>query len=161
MFRIELLSSAHNRSEFSCGIEALDRYLKDQAGQDSRRRVAACFVAVDKDNGALAGYYTLSAGSVLLADLPDDMKKRMPRYPLVPVARLGRLAVDASYKGIKLGAALLWDAASRAARSEVMAFALVVDAKDATAEAFYEHHGFIMLSPRVLMLPLAKVKELG
>ena len=159
MFRIEPLSSTHNRQAFSCGTEALDQYIKKQAGQDVRRRAAACFVAVDQEGGALAGYYTLSAGGVPLPDLPDELTKRLPRYPLVPVARLGRLAVDKAYQGQKLGAALLWDAATRAARSEVMAFALIVDAKDEKAEDFYLHHGFILLQPRLLMLPLARIND--
>ena len=70
------------------------------------------------------------------------MSKRLPRYPSVPVARVGRLAVDQAFHGQKLGGALLADAAVRAARSEVAVFALVVDAKDDTAVAFYRHHGF-------------------
>jgi GNAT superfamily N-acetyltransferase len=156
MFRIEPLSTVHNRSEFSCGIEPLDRYIKEQAKQDIRRRASACFVAVDSENGKIAGFYTLSAGAVPLPDIPEDQKKRLPRYPTVPVARLGRLAVASSYQGQKLGAALLWDAASRAARSEVMAYALLVDAKDDTAVSFYLHHGFISLGSRRLMLPLTK-----
>jgi len=50
------------------------------------------------------------------------------RLGLVPVARLGHLAVDKNYQGQKLGAALLWDAFERASRAELMAFALIVDA---------------------------------
>ena len=60
----------------------------------------------------------------------------------MPIARLGRLAVDSAYLGRQLGATLLWDAAMRAVRSEVAVFALAVDAKDDRAEAFYLHHGF-------------------
>ena len=80
----------------------------------------------------------------------------MPRYPLVRYARLGRLAVDLAYQGRKLGAMLLWDAASRAARSEVAVFALVVDAKDERAGDFYRHHGFVGFgsAPRQLILSL-------
>jgi ribosomal protein S18 acetylase RimI-like enzyme len=118
--------------------------------------VTACFVAVDESNRAIAGYYTLAAGAVALTDLPEQLVKRLPRYPSVPVARLGRLAVDKAYRGQKLGAALLWDASSRAAASELMAYALVVDAKDDQAQDFYEHHGFIRLGSRRLILPFGK-----
>ncbi len=85
------------------------------------------------------------------------MTKRLPRYPTVPVARLGGFAVDGDYRGQKLGAALLWDAAARAARSEVTVFALMVDAKDDQAEAFYRHHGFVPFggNARQLVLPVA------
>jgi ribosomal protein S18 acetylase RimI-like enzyme len=110
----------------------------------------------------VVGYYTLAAASVLLADLPDATAKKLPRYPSVPAIRMGRLAVDQGFKGRGLGGALLADALERAARSEIAAFAFVVDAKDDTAAAFYEHHGFIALpdTPSTLFLPLATVRGL-
>jgi GNAT superfamily N-acetyltransferase len=140
-FRLEVLASAHEREGFDCGVPALNAYLVNQATQDVRRRVSACFVAVEASSGKLAGYYTLSAGGVPLTDVTPAMAKRLPRYPSVPVARLGRLAVDRNFQGHQLGGALLADAAMRAQRSEVAVFALVVDAKDEAAEAFYLHHG--------------------
>ncbi|MEO7717322.1 MAG: GNAT family N-acetyltransferase [Capsulimonas sp.] len=155
-FLIDALA-AHNRARFSCGVEPLDRYFREQVTQDIRRRATACFVAVDETDGRVAGYYTLAAGAVALTDLPEQLAKRLPRYPSVPVARLGRLAVDEAFRGQGLGGALLWDAAMRAARAELMAFALVVDAKDNQAEAFYLHHGFILLGSRQLILPLGKI----
>jgi GNAT superfamily N-acetyltransferase len=156
-FLIEPLSPRHDRTSFSRGIEALDRYLRQQATQDVRRRVTACYVALEAPGARIAGYYTLAAGGVPLSDLPEALAKRLPRYPSVPVARLGRLAVDRAYRGRKLGSALLWDAGMRALRAELAAFALVVDAKDEPAEAFYRHHGFVPLGSqsRQLVLPLA------
>lgn len=156
-FRIEVLGTGHDRAGFSSDTEALDRYFREQVTQDVRRRAAACYVAVDSTEGTIAGYYTLAAGGVPLTDLPPTLAKRLPRYPSVPVARLGRLAVDRRYRGRKLGGALLWDAAQRAVRSEVAMFALIVDAKDDAAEAFYRHHGFVAFGslPRQLVLPLA------
>ena len=141
-FRLEVLGANHARDGFACGVEALDVYLARQATQDVRRRVSACYVAVEAKTGRLAGYYTLAAGGVPLTDLPEALIKRLPRYPSVPVARVGRLAVDKAFHGKKLGGALLADAAIRSVRSEVAVFALVVDAKDDAAEAFYLHHGF-------------------
>ena len=162
-FRIEILGAHHDRKTFSCGVPALERYFQQQATQDIRREVAACFVAVDATTGRVAGYYTLSAGGVLLTDLPQALVKRLPRYPSVPVARLGRLAIDAAYQGQRLGGALLWDAKLRSAPSEVAVFALVVDAKDDGAEALYRHHGFIPFGaiPGQLVLPLAYVSPKG
>ncbi len=156
-FRIEALSGGHVREGFSCGVAALDRYFLQQASQDMKRRIAACYVALEAATGKVAGYYTLSAADIPLTDMPEPVIKRLPRYPSVPVARLGRLAVDRAYQGRRLGGALLWDAMARAARSEVAVFALVVDAKDERAEAFYRHHGFVGFgsAPRQLMLPLA------
>ena len=71
------------------------------------------------------------------------------------------IAVDQHYRSKKLGAALLWDAVLRASRSEIAAFALVVDAKDDMAAAFYQHHGFVALDEgqRRWMLPLANVTD--
>ncbi len=141
-FRLEVLGASHARDGFACGVEALDAYFVRQAMQDVRRRASACYVAVGAGTGKVAGFYTLAAGGVPLTDLPDVLTKRLPRYPSVPVARVGRLAVDKAFHGQKLGGALLADAAIRAMRSEVAVFALVVDAKDDAAEAFYRHHGF-------------------
>lgn len=91
---------------------------------------------------ASAGYYTLAAGGVPLTGLPAALSRQLPRYPSVPMARIGCLAVDQAFHGMKLGGALLADAAKRATRSELAVFALVVDAKGDAAEAFYRHHGF-------------------
>lgn len=159
-FHIEILGDQHDRNGFSCGVEALDRYFWERVTQDVRRRATACYVALDAGTGRVAGYYTLAASGIPLADLPDHLIKRLPRYPSVPVARLGRLAVDVKFQGRQLGAALLWDAALRALRSEVAVFALVVDAKDDTAEMFYRHHDFVSFSsiPHQLILPLASLK---
>ncbi|MBV9248283.1 MAG: GNAT family N-acetyltransferase [Acetobacteraceae bacterium] len=159
-FLIERLGSQHDRKVFSSGTDALDRYFREQVTQDVRRWVTACYVAVDSVTGKVAGYYTLAASSVLLGEFPPELAKRLPRYPLVPVARLGRLAIDAAYQGRKLGGVLLWDAVARAARSELGVFALVVDAKNASAEAFYRDHGFISFGslPRQMMLSLANFR---
>jgi len=160
-FAVEPLGPNHGRAAFTCGIDALDRYFRPQAGQEVRRRVTACFVARDMATGAITGYYTLAAGGIPLAEIPAALARRLPRYPWVPVARLGRLAVASGYRGLKLGAALLWDAVDRTMRSEVAAFALVVDAKDEQAESFYLHHGFMALAgtPGILILPLPKKRE--
>ena len=158
-FRIEPLSATHDRKRFSCGSESLDRYFAQQASQDVRKRATACFVAIDEagQTGTVAGYYTLAAGSIALTDLPEALARKLPRYPSVPVARLGRLAIDRAYQGRKLGAALLWDAAQRVSKSDVMAYALVVDAKDESAEAFYLHYGFVTFGslPLQLLIPIA------
>jgi ribosomal protein S18 acetylase RimI-like enzyme len=158
-FRLAPLDAGHNRTAFNSDSEPLNRYLREQVSQDVRRRVAACFVAL-VDGSRIAGYYTLASTSLVLADLPTSTGKKLPRYPTVPAVRMGRLAVDQAFKGHGLGGALLADALDRAARSEIAAFALMVDAKDEAAAAFYRHHGFIALpdSPLTLFLPLATVQ---
>jgi predicted GNAT family N-acyltransferase len=118
-------------------------------------------VAREISTNVIAAYYTLAAGSVLLSGLPEALAKKLPRYPDVPVARLGRLAVDRKFRDRKLGAAMLWDAIERAARSEVVVYGMIVDAKDDDAASFYQHHGFVMLSAkaRQLLLPLANLRR--
>ena len=158
-FRLAPLDASHERAQFNSDSEPLNRYLREQVTQDIRRRVAACFVAL-ADGQRIAGYYTLASASLLLADLPASTGKKLPRYPTVPAVRMGRLAVDQEFKGRGLGGALLADALDRATRSEIAAFALMVDAKDETAVAFYRHHGFMALpnSRLTLFLPLATFK---
>jgi len=159
-FIIEPLATSHDRNGFTCGLEALDRYFRHQAGQDVRRRVTACFVAREIATDRIAVFYTLAAGGILLSEMPARLAKRLPRYPMVPAARLGRLAVALPYHGLRLGGSLLWDAVERANRSEIAVCALIVDAKDEQAESFYLHHGFAAFDtkPRSFILPLPKTK---
>jgi GNAT superfamily N-acetyltransferase len=161
-FAIAPLAADHDRSSFSCEVEALDRYLRTQATQDIRRHLANCFVAFPVGSKSVAAYYTLSSASIALTELPAEQAKRLPRYPVVPAALIGRLAVDRRYRGHGLGAALLFDAIARAARSEAAVYAVIVDAKDDRAAQFYRHHSFLPFSsrPGSLFLPVATVSRL-
>ena len=157
-YRIEALSKSHDRSLFSCGSPALDRYLKEQARQDAEKRVAAPFVLVDPPARRVLGYYTLSASTVSLGDLPETFARKLPRYPQLPVILLGRLAVDQHLRGQGSGAFLLMDGLRRSlqAAADIAAMAVLVDAKDDQAEAFYRRFGFLSLQqqPRRLFLPM-------
>jgi ribosomal protein S18 acetylase RimI-like enzyme len=146
-FRLEPRGNEHERSLFHCGEEALDRYFQTQVTQDVRRRVA--------------GYYTLSATSVPLLDLPAEDAKRLPRYPTVPAVRIGRLAVDQRFQRRGLAEAMLADATARALKADVAAFMLVVEAKNDQAIAFYRRYEFraIASQPRALFLPLATARK--
>ena len=138
----EPLGKRHDRSRFDCGRPELDDYLHRQAGQDVRRRVAAAYVLARE--GRVAAYYTLSATSVLLADLPD-LAPKLPRYPTVPCVLIGRLAVDRASAGQGLGGAAVMDAASRTLASGIGAVGMVVDALDEAAAGFYARLGFTAL----------------
>lgn len=153
-YRIELLSK-HDRSTFASGSDELDRYLRERAAQDMRRRVASCFVAVD-DGGTIAGFYTIAATSLVLDLIPAGRARHLPRYPSIPAVLLGRLAVALTHQGKRLGGALVADALLRARRAEVMAFTMVVEAKDDPAARFYQHLGFESLETnrRMLIRPL-------
>lgn len=149
--RVEALGPQHDRSSFVSGVESLDRYFRSQAGQDARKNMAAPFVLVLPD-GALGGYYTLSATGVKLTEFPADVTRKLPRYPLVPATLLGRLAVDQNYLGRGYGRFLLADALFRAVRTEIASFAVVVDAKDEAARRFYERESFLPFPDRPLRL---------
>ena len=159
--RVEPLGAHHGRTGFSSGVPALDRYFQAQAGQDARKHVAAPFVLVLPD-GAIAGYYTLSATAVPAPELPPDMIRKPPRYPLLPAALLGRLAVDQRYRGQGHGRFLLADALHRSVKSEIASFALIVDAKDDDAKRFYERESFLPFPdhPMKLFRPMADIAAL-
>ncbi len=163
-FAIELLAVTHDRAQFKSGVEALDRYLREQASQDVRRRVSNCFVALDTSSGRIAGYYTLAATSIPVTELPVAETKRLPRYPVLPATLVGRLAVDINFRGQRLGAALVADAVRRTAHADAASFTLLVDAKEDGAANFYRHLGFAVLPsrPNSLFLPIATaLKALG
>jgi len=162
---IELLSERHDGERFDCGDEALNAYLRRQASQDARRNAAVTYVL----SGATAprevlGFYTLSSLAVALADLPDSISRRLPRYPLVPATLIGRLAVDTRHRGRRLGERLLVDALQRSldASRRVASAAVFVAAKDDEAASFYLRYGFTPLptQPRRLFMPMKTIARL-
>jgi ribosomal protein S18 acetylase RimI-like enzyme len=157
---IEALGPQHDRAGFSCGVDALDDYFRQSASQDVKRRVAKCYVLQANADPRPLGYYTLSASSLPLTDVPEQRRRQLPRYPLVPVFRLGRLAVDLRDRGRALGELLVYDAAGKAIRSEAGVFGLLVDAKNARAAEFYKRLGFepVPSNELALLLPLATFK---
>ena len=162
--RIEPLGKKHDRVVFCCGNEALDTYLKDRASQDAKKNIAAPFVMADSRTRAVIGYYTLSATSILLADLPDQVARRLPKYPLVPATLLGRLAIDSCYQGRGYGELLILDALRRAlqAAAEVASYAVVVEAINESARSFYEQYEFCDFPDRKLrlFLPMKTIADL-
>jgi GNAT superfamily N-acetyltransferase len=161
---VEPLAVQHDRSTFSCGRVELDSYLRERAGQDARRRVAAPYVAVAPGSVLVAGYYTLSSLGIALGQLPADLIRRLPRYPQLPATLLGRLAVDTRHQGKRLGEVLLLDALARSleASRRVASVAVVVDAIDDGAHAFYRHFEFIPFPEqrRRLFLPMRAIEVL-
>lgn len=139
-FRIEPLGG-EDRTVFSCGMPALDHYLKNVATQDIRRGLAKCFIAIDQTAHAISGFYTLSATSIEAEDYPE--KKNVGRYNRIPAVLLGRLAIHKAYQGKGLGKALLYDAMQKTINNPVAAAMIVVDAKDEKAAAFYQRQGFL------------------
>ena len=156
---IRPLDAAVAPADFHCGQKPLDDYIQRYASQDVRRNLARVFVVMPAaEPMRLAAFYTVSAGRVACLNLPQTIARKLPRYP-VPVALVGRLAVDSLFQGKGLGSILLADACRRVAgAASVLAVAgIIVDARDAAAAAFYRHHGFVPLpgNPDRLLLPAA------
>ena len=160
--RVAPLSDRHDRTGFASGVEPLDRYLRQQAGQDAWRRVASCFVLLTGNGPAPIGYYTLAATSLALAGLTEALTKRLLRYPVVPATLMGRLAVAAAHQGQGHGELLLFDASARALRNEIASYAFVVDAKDDKAALFYQRYRFmpVVAGGRRLFIPMAEIAKL-
>ncbi len=163
-FPIVPLTAVHDRREFQSDVEALDRYIKEQASQDQRRHIAACFVLVSPESKAVAGYYTLSAYTVAGRDLPEALARKLPKYGQIPCTLLGRLAVDVKSRGLGVGRTLLIDAFRRALThaSGIASWAVVVEAKNDAAREFYLRYSFAQLqdAPNRLFLPIASIADL-
>ena len=165
--KIEMLEKNHHRESFDCGIEALNAFLKKHANQNQKNNISRTFVAVDENTSRLnqkkeiLGFYTLAAGEIDPKLLPQSAKH--PKYP-VSIAKLARLAVDLEYQGEGIGGTLLRDACKKIqiASEMVGIFAVVVDAKDATAKSFYQSYGFaeILNSNLKLFMPMAMIEKL-
>ncbi|NNN20259.1 MAG: GNAT family N-acetyltransferase [Acidimicrobiaceae bacterium] len=154
---IRPLDTTINAASFQSGHEALDDYIRRYASQDVRRNITRVFVATPENAPQqLSGFFTLSAGSVSCSSLPASLARKLPRYP-VPVALIGRLAVDKKSQGKELGSILLADACQKVSQaSSVLAVAgIIVDAKDEMAISFYKHFGFIPLQGQTdrMLLP--------
>lgn len=151
---IVAFNKAQQRQQFDCGIAELNRYLHQQISQDAKRHIAAPFVLLDDNQ--IIGFYTLSASSVNVSDLPIELIKKLPKYPLIPVALLGRLAIDKEYQGQGLGDFLLMDALKRSLQlsKQIGIMAVVVDAINKSACRFYQQYGFKILTHQRLFLSI-------
>ena len=90
IYLIEPFGKPHDRSQFDCGIHDLDRYLHEQARQEASKRVAALFVLFEQGRKDVGGYYTLCGTGVDVGDWPEDVAKKLPKYPVTPATLLGR-----------------------------------------------------------------------
>jgi GNAT superfamily N-acetyltransferase len=157
---INPLDSSLDRSYFDCGNSYLNEFLKKYASQNAKKGYALTFVATKLESNIIVGYYSVSASSIEFANLPDPLKKGLPRYP-APVMLIGQLAVDKTLQAQGLGKILLMHALTRAVRvsSEMAIFAVRVDAVDEKSQAFYLKYGFIPFQdePLSLLLPIKTI----
>lgn len=160
---IELLSKRHIRSSFSCGEEALDVYIRHQAGQDQRRNITQVYVLSEEEQNLVLAFYTLSSSSLKVESLSEEIRRQLPKYP-IPTLHLGRLAVDVSQKGNRLGERILIHAMKKTIEIslKVGVYALEVRAKHDQAAQFYLKYGFEALEEDVLRLylPIKRIAKI-
>jgi hypothetical protein len=162
-WREEAISRAHDREAFDCGSPELNEYLRRYARQNHESGGAKTFVAVQVGLTArILGYYSISPASIEFAQVPAALTRKLGRYE-VPVFRLGRLAIDVSAQGQRMGSALLFATGRRAfgVAAEVGGVALAIDAKDERAAVWYERFGAMRLldNPLKLVLPLSAIRD--
>ena len=145
---IELLNKKHNRKDFDCGKELLNSHLKNQASQDVKRKLSACFILIDNETKSIQGYYTLSNNSIPLNCFSEQVQNKLPKsYTAIPATLLGRLAIDRKFQGKGIGKILLIDALKRSYEiSKIIgSFGVIVDPIDNEAKSFYKRYDFIEL----------------
>ncbi len=153
-----------NRNDFDCGNDSLNEFIKTKASQYEKNNYTKIYLAIEEKNKLFGGYYSLSASSVILSVFPESTSKSMPKHSKVPVALLGKLAVNKEFQGQKLGSFLLIDAMDKIKRlsSDIGVFAIEVDAIDNVAKSFYTHFGFESLldDKNHMYLTIKKIKRL-
>jgi predicted GNAT family N-acyltransferase len=160
-FFIERLDpTKHQRESFHCESQKLTDFLHKRARKEMDALASACFVIVSANEPSrIAGFYTLSAAEIMVADLPPNLAKKFPHYPHLPAILLGRLARDLAWRGQHIGGLLLIDALRRSLRqsSEVGAVVVVTDPKDIQARTFYQRYGFQPLNEQRMFIPMKEI----
>lgn len=158
------LNSTHKRTSFFCGNEMLDNYFHNQANQDIKRMLSACFVIKEEQTVFIKGYYTLSNNSIPLENIPENIRKKLPKsYLTIPTTLIGRLAIDIHFQGKGIGKLILIDALKRSFElsKTIGSFAVIVDPIDKEAESFYDKYGFIKLpDSQKMFLPMKTIGQL-
>lgn len=158
-FRLELFTGEHDVAAFDCGNLELDVWLQRHATASHKADLARTYVALDDTN--LAGYFSLTTGSVRPAEAPRRFARGMPRYPIGTIL-IARLAVDRRYQGRRLGSRMLGEALRRAVGASDAAAArlVVVHAVDDDAAGFYRRWGFVDApdNPRQLYRKMSDIR---
>jgi GNAT superfamily N-acetyltransferase len=154
-----LLRPDDNVEGFHCGVDALDVWLKRRALPNQRHGASRTYVVTSRE--AVVGYYALASGALTVADAPGLIRRNMPDP--VPMAILGRLAIDRTVQGRGIGVGLLRDCVQRvrAAATILGIRAILIHAISDEARRFYAAHGFIesTTQPMTLMLPLPPLED--
>ncbi|MBU6451541.1 MAG: GNAT family N-acetyltransferase [Cyanobacteria bacterium REEB67] len=167
---VELDVSLHNRQKFCCGVNELDMFLREKARKESAANISKTFViCLKNDPSEIVGYYSLASNRISVSDLPDSMRKKLPKHPFLGVTLLGRLAVSESYSRainpeFKFGETLLTDAKLRAYRASrsVASYAMVVDVlvgEKGDPSDFYRKYDFVSFpdNPKKMFLSMETI----
>lgn len=154
-----LLDEAHDLDLFQSGNDTLDEWLRRRARSNQVSGASRTYVVAE--GRRVVGYYCLASGALDLADAPGSVRRNMPDP--VPMAVLGRLAIDHGWQGKGLGAALLQDAVLRTSQAAaIMGIrGLLVHAISDEAKAFYEHYGFQCSPNHPMTLVLSLKAKVG
>lgn len=152
------LADHHALESFACGVTSLDDWLKRRARlnqtEGASRTYALC------DDADVIGYYAIASGGIAVADAHGRFRRNMPDP--IPVAILGRLAVDVRYHGQGIGRALFRDAALRVLQAgDILGIrGMIVHALSQEAKAFYEGLGLTPApqEPMTLMATLSALR---
>lgn len=154
------VTKAVTKASFDCGHPELNQYFRHYAYKNDQLSIGKTFVAITETQ-EVAGYVTLSTAQIVAESLPDELKEKLPRYP-VPAFRIGKLAVDLRFQAAGVGRWMLTQAFQKAVAvsQNVGLFAVVVDAIDDKAKRFYLKYGFTPFEghPLTLFLPLVTIK---
>lgn len=134
------LTAQHDARAFRCGVPSLDEWLIRRALANQASGASRTYVVADAGR-RIAGYYALASGALAVADAPGRLRRNMPDP--IPMAVLGRLAVDQAWAGKGLGAAMLKDAVLRVKQAaDVLGIrGVLVHAISDEARQFYERFG--------------------
>lgn len=158
---IQRLASSLDISGFDCGEASLNSFLQRHALGNDKAGLGRTFIAVEVGQVQIAGYFTMSTGSVRFDVIPDHARKRLPKYP-IPTVHIGRLAVDVKFQGRGLGETLLVEALRKAvaASGSVGVYAVDVIALHDRAKSFSLKYGFVEMldQPLHLFLPIAAAR---
>lgn len=159
------LSPEHRRDLFDCGVEEINRYLRENANQDAAKNLSRTFVALDEQGGEanrVLGFYTLVLRHLDFETMPDERPKL--KYP-VPVILLAQLAVDVRFQGRRTGERLLMDAQARVdvISQQVGIYAMVLDARDERLARMYEGYDFKRRADGALQMykSIKAIRKLG
>ena len=150
------ISRALTKKPFDCGIDELNKYFRQYAFPNDKKNIGKSFVAVNQDDQLCPiGFYTISMAHILFEELPEEMKKGLPRYP-VPALRIGKLAIDKNFQKQGIGAFLLKDAFLKATNlsTKIGLKCVLVDALNDQAKSFYLKFGFLQFPSNRLTLVL-------